>query len=188
MSDRLKNRRVGPQGLPLAKTLPFACLGSACQNSCCGPFHGTTAVRAVLEHADLGDDIQRPGREGLAPEASIFAQIRLTEHDVRRLQDAALDGAIVRRGDPSSPSYYLKLKPDGTCESLSPDGMCSIHHSRPTLCRAFPFYIDMFVGLSMVEACPGVGAGESSVADLQEEIEAAVEMTSFWIREIINDG
>jgi Fe-S-cluster containining protein len=57
--------------------------------------------------------------------------------------------------------------------------------SRPTICRAFPFYFDLFAGLSMVEACPGVGGEPQKVADLQEEIRAATDMYRFWLEEIL---
>lgn len=172
-----------PQGLHPDRLLPFTCLGSSCPNTCCGPFHGTRALEPVLSHADLGA-VLGDDAETDAERVSIFAQIRLTEVDVKRLQGAGLDHLIVRRGDVGAPQYYMKLEPDGTCAALAKDGLCSIHPSRPTICRAFPFYLDLFAGLSMVGSCPGVGAGDQTVDKLRAEINAATEMYEFWLEQM----
>lgn|GEM_PF-1293636 len=172
-----------PQGLQPDRLLPFTCLGSSCPNTCCGPFHGTRALQPVLSHADLGTVLGRDG-DGDAERVSIFAQIRLTDVDVLRLQSAGLDHLITRRGDLSAPQYYMKLDSDGSCAALARDGLCGIHAQRPTICRAFPFYVDLFAGLSMVGSCPGVGAGEQTVEKLQPEIDAASEMYEFWLRQL----
>lgn len=174
--------RFALQRLEPDRSIPFTCLGSECPNTCCGPFHGTRALAPVLSHEDLGPVLGNDGDNGA--EASIFAQIRLTDRDVLRLQRAGLDEYIVRRGDAAAPDYYMRLAADGSCAALAKDGLCGIHASRPTLCRAFPFYFDLFAGLAMVESCPGVGAGEQTVDHLRTDIGAAVEMYDFWIGEV----
>jgi Fe-S-cluster containining protein len=166
-------------GLQADRKIPFVCLGSDCPSSCCGPFHGTRALQAVLSIDDLGPTLGEPRPS--SDHTSIFAQIRLTPEDVARLQRAGLDRLMVYRGEQSRPAYYLRLKEDGTCAALTSKGVCSIHPDRPTICRAFPFYLDLFAGLAMVEACPGVGAGEQPLHDLAEEVNAAVKMYKFWI-------
>jgi len=176
-----------PQGIPSERKLPFVCLGSECPNTCCGPFHGTRALHAALTPEDLGAALGETSEVLQSDKASIFAQIRLTPSDVERLQSAGLDHLIVRRGSVDAPNYYLRLKPDGTCAALSPTNLCSIHPHRPTLCRAFPFYIDLFAGLTMVSSCPGVGAGEQTVAELREEITAAAVMYRYWLRVLQQD-
>jgi Fe-S-cluster containining protein len=178
-----RNVVFNPQGLEPQRLLPFTCLGSECPNTCCGPFHGTRAVDAMVKQEDLGKII------GKDPDTdpdlvSIFAQIRLTETDIERLRNAGNDWLMIRRGDTSTPHYYMRLQEDGSCAALGADGMCSVHASRPTICRAFPFYIDLFAGLSMVNSCPGVGAGEQTVERLMPEITAAADMYEFWIQEI----
>lgn len=172
-----------PQGLQGDRLLPFTCLGSSCPNTCCGPFHGTRALEPVLSHADLGSVLGTDSDVG-AERISIFAQIRLTESDMQRLQSAGLDHLITRRGDITAPQYYMKLDADGSCAALAKDGLCSIHPNRPTICRAFPFYIDLFAGLSMVGSCPGVGSGEQTVEKLRPEIDAAVDMYEFWLQQL----
>jgi Fe-S-cluster containining protein len=175
-------RPFQPQGIPAERKLPFVCLGSECPNTCCGPFHGTRALHAALTPQDLGAALGEASEILPSDRASIFAQIRLTPEDVERLQSAGLDHLIVRRGSMDAPHYYLRLKPDGTCTALAPANLCSIHPHRPTLCRAFPFYIDLFAGLTMVSSCPGVGAGEQTVEELREEITAATAMYRYWLR------
>ena len=172
-----------PQGLEPERRLPFRCLGEACPNTCCGPFHGTRAVDAALTYDDLGavtgtDSDINPER------VSIFSQIRLTDQDIERLQAAGYDWLMIRRGDPDAPDYYMRLQDDGSCAALGSDRLCGIHPHRPTICRAFPFYVDLFAGLSMVSSCPGVGAGEQTVARLRPEITAAVEMYEFWTEQL----
>lgn len=170
-------------GLPADRLIPFVCLGSDCPSSCCGPFHGTRALRSIRTIEDLGGALDRG--EGAGEAASIFAQIRLTDEDVVRLQRAGLDRMMVYRGDPDDPSHYLRLREDGTCSALTRAGTCSIHKNRPTICRAFPFYLDLFAGLSMVEACPGVGAGDQPLSNLKEEVQSAIAMYRFWVNVLL---
>jgi Fe-S-cluster containining protein len=173
------------QGLGPDRIIPFACLGTKCPNNCCGPFNGLDSLQATLTSSDLGIPLLGEEDAKLNTSVSIFAQIRLTAEDVRRLQDEGLDYVILRRGSPNNPAYFLRLAPDGSCVALNSDRMCTIHHGRPTICRAFPFYIDLFAGLSLIKACPGVNGGESAVVHLEEEILAAAKMYQFWISEIL---
>ncbi|MHB9130473.1 MAG: YkgJ family cysteine cluster protein [Armatimonadota bacterium] len=189
MNDSTHPIVTGWDGLQrrMERTIPFVCLGSDCPKSCCGPFCGTGALTALLTASDLGEIIRSPfehEEEDRAGEISIFAQIRLTETDVARLQNAGLDYMIVRRRSGAQLAYYLRLHEDGSCTALSPGNYCTIHAARPTLCRAFPFYIDLFAGLSMVTACPGIGAGKCTIDDINDEVEAAVEMYDFWVKSI----
>jgi len=185
MDKNLHTTRPSP--LDPKRTIPFVCLGSRCPNTCCGPFHGTGALQAFLTHGDLGKKLRGPHDPEEPDEAqslSIFAQIRLTPKDVHRLQEAGLDHMIVRRGNPDELAHYLSLKPDGTCAALTSDKLCGIYPHRPTMCRAFPFYFDLFAGLAMVSSCPGVGAGESTIKDLEVEIRAAIEMYEYWLNNV----
>jgi Fe-S-cluster containining protein len=186
MPDNNHNR-FALEALGTGRMLPFTCLGSECPNTCCGPFHGTRALQAILSQDDLGP-VLGGDADVDADRVSIFAQIRLTEEDVHRIQEAGLDHFIVRRGTVEAPHYYMKLKPDGSCSALANDGLCSIHSHRPTICRAFPFYIDMFAGLAMISSCPGVGAGEQPVEALETEIAAAIDIYGFWIEQLRQIG
>jgi Fe-S-cluster containining protein len=144
----------------------FACLRGDCPNSCCGPFGGVQ--RGI-------DSIE--GRE--------FSEIALTDDDVRRLLAAGFSNLIELT---QSGHYRMRLLEDGTCTALNKEGRCSIHSIKPTLCRAFPFYVDMFVGLCAVTECPGFGSGWTNIENLQGEIMAAKKMYSFWLDRISPQG
>jgi Fe-S-cluster containining protein len=136
----------------------FVCLMDECPCTCCGPFGGV--------QRDI-DSIE--GRK--------FHDIFLTSNDSKRLLISGC--AHVVELLPSN-VYRMLLLEDGTCCALK-NGLCSIHQAKPTLCRAFPFYIDMFVGLCGVTSCPGFGQGWTYLEDLAKEIEAAGQMYQFWI-------
>ena len=136
----------------------FTCLKDECPSSCCGPFGG---VQRGIDSVD--------GRQ--------FSEIVLTDEDAKRLIESGCSHLIepTERG-----RYRMKLLEDGTCSALK-DGRCSIHKIKPTLCRAFPFYVDMFVGLCGVTECPGFGSGWTKIENLQDEVKAAKDMYSFWL-------
>lgn len=136
----------------------FACLREDCPSSCCGPFGG---VQRGIDSVE--------GRE--------FSEIALTGEDASRLLAAGCSHLIEFT---EAGHYRMRLLEDGTCSALK-DGRCSIHKIKPTLCRAFPFYVDMFVGLCGVTECPGFGSGWTKIEDLQAEVKAAKEMYSFWL-------
>ena len=136
----------------------FACLRQDCPNSCCGPFGGVQ--RGI-------DSIE--GRN--------FSEIALTPEDAKRLLAAGCSNLIEIT---EAGHYRMKLLTDDTCIALE-DGRCTIHKIKPTLCRAFPFYVDMFVGLCGVTQCPGFGSGSTKIEELQDEFKAAKEMYTFWL-------
>ena len=139
----------------------YVCLMDQCPHSCCGPFGGVQ--RGI-------DSIE--GRQ--------FDEIFLNDEDVTRIISAGHSNFI---GLNDRGGYSMKLHPDGTCRAFA-DGRCSIHQARPTLCRAYPFYIDMFVGLCITTTCPGIGQGWTPLNQLMPEIRSALEMYNFWFSEI----
>jgi Fe-S-cluster containining protein len=136
----------------------FTCLKEECPNSCCGPFGG---VQRGIDSVE--------GRE--------FSEIALTPHDAHKIVQGGYSHLIERT---SSGQYKMRLLDDGTCSGLE-GGRCSIHAVKPTICRAFPFYVDMFVGLCGVTECPGFGSGWTKIEKLQDEVQAAKEMYTFWL-------
>ena len=75
--------------------------------------------------------------------------------------------------------YKMALEQDGTCKAFK-DGRCTIHDFSPTLCKAFPFYFDMFSGLCAIR-CEGFS--DSYWTDFEQYkpyIEAARKMYEFW--------
>lgn len=159
----------------------FRCLAEQCPNSCCGPFAGVQQLTAALRKSDLGAARGENNDDFLHNnEQTIFTLIRLSETDVKRLLQKGLGDMIVRRGTREDPLYFLRLKKDGSCKAFV-NGRCSIYESRPTVCRAFPFYLDMFGGLSTIASCPGVGAGRSKLKDHEAEIAAVRELYELWL-------
>jgi Fe-S-cluster containining protein len=139
----------------------FVCLKEKCPDTCCGPFGG----------------VQR-GIDSVAGRQ--FHEIVLTADDTRRLLEAGCVHLIERTPDGG---HRMRTFEDGTCIALK-DGLCSIHTVKPTLCRAFPFYVDMFVGLCGVTSCPGFGKGWTKLENLEPEIEAAKKMYQFWLESL----
>jgi Fe-S-cluster containining protein len=130
------------------ESILWTCLGTDCPNNCCGPFQGISYLENIIDTSNLGNIVgeDREFNIDIKNDISIFAQIALLPEDVSRLQNAGLESVIIRRvDDERRMRYFLKLEEDGGCSMLLQNGMCSIHEHRPTLCRAFPFYLDMFV-------------------------------------------
>jgi Fe-S-cluster containining protein len=140
----------------------FVCLKEECPSSCCGPFGG---VQKGIDSVE--------GRE--------FSEIVLTPDDTRRLLANGHSHLIelTRSG-----TYRMRLHEDSTCVAFK-NGRCSINDVKPTVCRAFPFYVDMFVGLCGVTECPGFGAGWTTIEKLSNEIQASKEMYQYWLDSII---
>jgi Fe-S-cluster containining protein len=153
-----------PRSKPLAQLkvinsrINFTCLKEECPSSCCGPFGG---VQRGIDSVE--------GRK--------FSDIVLTPEDYSKIVQAGYSHLIERT---STGEYRMRLMEDGTCTAFK-EGRCSIHQYKPTICRAFPFYVDMFVGLCGVTECPGFGAGWTKVEKLQDEVNAAKEMYTFWL-------
>lgn len=141
----------------------FACKMNNCKHTCCGPFCGISQEISSVD--------QRP-----------FDEIVLTDKDYETLckngySHLVEDGVSSVNGK----TYHkMALEPDGTCKAFV-DGKCQIHEFNPTLCRAFPFYFDLFAGLCCI-TCEGFS--EDNWVELEKcapFIEAAKEMYRFWL-------
>ena len=78
------------------------------------------------------------------------------------------------------PYYKMALEEDGTCKAFV-GGRCSIHELSPTLCKAFPFYFDMFSGLCAI-ACEGFSDDYwTDLEDWRPCFEEAKKMYEFWL-------
>ena len=139
----------------------FACLREQCPNSCCGPFGGVQRGISSIE-----------GRA--------FSEIVLTPQNYTDLAGAG----YLHFAEKVEGRYRMRLLEDGTCSALR-NGSCSIHRVKPTICRAFPFYVDMFVGLCGVTTCPGFGAGFTPLENLKSDFESAKKIYEYWLDEMI---
>ena len=134
-----------------------------CQHSCCGPFSGITQNITSIEN--------RP-----------FEEIVLTEEDYAAIYSAGYADLVEEGYSPQTGKKYRKmsLQPDGTCRALC-NGLCSINHVKPTLCKAFPFYFDMFSGLCAI-SCEGFSDEYwTEVENCKYAIDAAKKMYEFWL-------
>jgi Fe-S-cluster containining protein len=74
----------------------------------------------------------------------------------------------------------MSLEEDGACKAFK-NGKCTINKIKPTLCKAFPFYFDMFTGLCAIY-CEGFSDEYwTDLSEYQECFDAARKMYEFWI-------
>jgi Fe-S-cluster containining protein len=141
----------------------FCCKMHHCQNSCCGPFSGITDALNNIDN--------RP-----------FNEIVLTPEDYQRLYDNGYANLIEEGySDEMKKRYYkMALEKDGTCKAFV-NGKCSIHDFSPTLCKAFPFYFDMFSGLCAI-SCDGFCDDYwTDIENYRPYFENARKMYEFWL-------
>lgn len=140
----------------------FECCADSCKHCCCGVFSG---VNSRITSVD--------GRR--------FDEIVLTDEDYDNLYACGRSDLIARGYSTQMKKryYHLDLNEDGSCKALV-NGRCSIYKHRPTLCRAYPFYFDMFAGLCAIN-CEGFS--DSLMVPIEEyapSFEAARKMYIFW--------
>lgn len=141
----------------------FRCKMCACKHSCCGPFAGISNELTSID--------SRP-----------FDEIVLTPEDYEGMCEAGLQEFIEQGVSPVNGKQYFKmaLAEDGTCKAFK-DGKCSIYQHSPTLCKAFPFYFDLFAGLCAID-CEGFSDdGWVDMEAVKPMIEYAKKMYKFWI-------
>ena len=141
----------------------FSCRMHLCQHSCCGPFSGVANNITSIE--------DRP-----------FEEIVLTPEDYKQIYSSGYIDLVEESYSPQTGKKYYKmaLEPDGTCKALK-NGLCSINSVKPTLCRAFPFYFDMFSGLCAIN-CEGFSDEYwTEIENCQYALEAAKKMYEFWL-------
>lgn len=141
----------------------FLCKTCSCQHSCCGPFSG---ISNELTNID-----DRP-----------FDEIVLTPEDCENLHSICREDLIEEGISKFNNKKYYKmaLAEDGTCKALV-NGKCSIYKQSPTLCKAFPFYFDMFSGLCAID-CEGFSEDNwVDIKHFESFFEAAQKMYKFWL-------
>ena len=135
----------------------FQCMGKSCPKNCCCEFDGFHSLLLPLcgvSHRDI---------------------VLLTK-DVEALESLSKEDLIVRKEG----YCFLRTHDNGLCYAYV-DGGCSIYEHRPILCRAYPFYFDLFTGLCLDKSCPGVGKGHTCPEDLWQYYESAKKVYRFWL-------
>ena len=141
----------------------FSCKMNECKHTCCGPFAG---ISDELNNID-----KRP-----------FDEIVLTEEDYNNLCENGYEHLIEEGVSEFNGKKYYKmaLEKDGTCKAFV-NGKCSIYKCSPTLCKAFPFYFDMFSGLCAI-SCEGFSDDKwVDIKALDGFLEPAKKMYRFWM-------
>ena len=141
----------------------FSCRMHLCQSSCCGPFAGITSNLTSID--------ERP-----------FEEIVLTDEDYNKIYSSGHAELIEEAvSEHMGKKYYkMALEKDGTCKALC-NGLCTINDIKPTLCKAFPFYFDMFSGLCAI-ACEGFSDDYwTDLEDWRPCFEEAKKMYEFWL-------
>lgn len=141
----------------------FRCKMNGCKHTCCGPFAG---ISTELTNIDA-----RP-----------FDEIVLTQEDYTALCENGYQHLIEEGISRVNGKKYYKmaLAEDGTCKAFI-DGKCSIYKVSPTLCKAFPFYFDMFSGLCAID-CEGFSDEHwSDLKNFTPFLDSAKKMYRFWL-------
>lgn len=141
----------------------FKCCQSNCKHTCCGPFSGISQELKSLDN--------RP-----------FDEIVLTPEDYERISSSGFENFTEKAVSPvTGKEYYrMALEKNGTCKAFV-DGKCSIYKVSPTLCKAFPFYYDMFAGLCAI-SCEGFSDDVwVDLEDIEPFLNSAKKMYQFWL-------
>ena len=111
-----------------------------------------------------------------------FDEIILTNEDYEHIYESGHSELIEEETSPITGKRYYRmaLHPDGTCKAFK-NGRCTINAFKPTLCKAFPFYFDMFSGLCAI-LCEGFSDEcDTRLEECKESFEAARKMYEYWI-------
>ena len=134
------------------------CKGISCSNNCCLEFSGIS--------------------DRLTPfDSSIhFSDIILSQDEYDNLIMHGYQQFV----DVSNNKFRaIKTSEDGVCSAFL-NGKCQIYDLRPALCKAYPFYIDMFAGLCVINDCEAVPK-ECNMTNYTEAISSAISAYKNWI-------
>ncbi|RME93049.1 MAG: YkgJ family cysteine cluster protein [Candidatus Hydrogenedentota bacterium] len=143
----------------------WTCLKDKCEKNCCGAeFEMRQTSNRLCSVFKLHHN-QVP----LLPNEKELIAEKYGSHYIR--QD--IDGG-----------FYINLSEDGKCPFLTDKGLCKIQEIKPTLCRAYPFYIDIFSGLNVDADCPGFGKGFTDRETVNKMLEALIEVYELQIKKV----
>ena len=134
------------------------CKGSACEKNCCLAFNG------------ISDRIKPFDSEIRFSDIILFEQDynNIINHGYQEFIDKSINGLS-----------RIKTSSDGVCSAFV-DGKCRIYECRPLVCKAYPFYIDMFAGLCTIKDCC-VAPSDYDVDKYSDDINAAISVYKSWI-------
>lgn len=136
----------------------FNCKQNNCTSHCCLSFEGISSKLSLLEDRK-------------------FSEIILTKKDKQLLLNNGYESYVYTKNDGNS---YLKTSSNGICIAFS-EGRCSINNFKPTICKAYPLYIDMFSGLCAIKNCPGINYIENDIKKYTDDIASVLDLYQYWI-------
>ncbi len=136
----------------------FSCYQQECNSSCCGAF---TGFSDRLNSVD--------GRK--------FSDIILTDKDAKAILSSKYRELVYKGQDGL---YRLKTAEDGACSAYI-QGKCSINDLKPTICKCFPLYLDVFIGLCSQKDCIAADS-RFDFQNYRNEIEPLLDMYEFWTK------
>nr|VFJ91610.1 MAG: Fe-S-cluster containining protein [Candidatus Kentron sp. LFY] len=140
------------------KSVSFECLCEDCAVNCCGPFDG------------VAPNLQ--STQGIK-----HTKIILLPQDVEQLEEISRDDLISTENG----FRFMKTHEDGRCHAFI-GGKCEVYHHRPTVCRAYPLYFDMFTGLCVDTNCPGIDNKESiNSSGMSHFYDDLVKVYKYWV-------
>ena len=135
----------------------FSCQQDRCIDSCCGAYSGFYDKLISIDGRD-------------------FKDIVLTDEDVMAILNSEYFHLIYQGQDGL---YRLLTDTDGYCAAYK-SGRCLINDFKPTICKCFPLYLDMFVGICSHKNCPAAKA-DYTLFDYESEVQSLIKMSEFWI-------
>ncbi len=135
----------------------FKCLREQCSKPCCGPY---SAISPQLQ-----------------PLGSVLpTEIVLTPKDINLLKTAKRDDLICYEKEKLP---RIKTDFDGTCAAFK-NGQCEIYPNRPSICKAYPLYMDMYMGVCLLKECPGCFE-DADIDAFSESISCLLDVYQYWI-------
>ncbi len=136
----------------------FICLGGNCPNHCCKDYEGFADKLIPLN--------------GIT-----FSEIILTDEDVERLKAINREDLIIQN---SHGICKIRTHEGGICYALM-NGKCEVYDARPSICRAYPFYLDFFAGLCALRECPAFSSDITPETDMKNAVMSLIDVYQYWI-------
>ena len=136
----------------------FNCLRHECKTSCCGAFNGFSDKLNSIDNRS-------------------FTDIILTYDDAKALLNSEYKDLVYHDDDNL---YKIKTAEDGTCSAFK-DGKCIINEIKPTICKCYPLYLDICIGLCSQKDCAAVHP-QYTLNSYKNEIKPFLKMCEFWIQ------
>ena len=135
----------------------FSCSKQSCIVSCCGEFLG------------FSDRLN-------SVDGRVFSEIILTDEDAKNILCSEFKNLVYCGTDGL---FRIATTENGCCGAFQ-SGRCTINDLKPTICRCFPLYLDLFIGLCSQKECQAV-ATEYTLASYKNELPYFLKMCEFWL-------